>query len=333
MALMRRCSPILLPAVLIVTMGAIAPRALAQSQLPPSPQTSPQPDTSKIKRLILKDGGYQPIVKLEIQGDRVRYLSAERYEWEEVPASLIDWPATEKYARERGGQTQVSAEVKGLDAEERAERRKQEQLTPLVAPGLHLPATGGIFLLDVFNGHAQLNELAQNGGEIKRNTGGNILRATVNPLSGQKQTIELQGQHARVQSHVFDPLLYVAIDPDADDSAGPQPQGTSKNASNPPPKEPQSRFRLIRVESSAKKDVRVVGNIKIAVYGKVRPEEKFVPAKVEVFSGPWLKITPTDPLAAGEYAVVEMLEDKQLNLYVWDFGVNPKAPENPGAWQ
>ena len=44
--------------------------------------------------------------------------------------------------------------------------------------------------------------------------------------------------------------------------------------------------------------------------------------------GHWLKITPAEPLDFGEFALMEVISDKAVNLGVWDFGVHPVAPEN-----
>src|SRR4051812_32541588 len=49
------------------------------------------------KRLVLKDGTYQSVREYTVKGDRVRYFSSERFEWEDMPTDLIDWPATKKF--------------------------------------------------------------------------------------------------------------------------------------------------------------------------------------------------------------------------------------------
>jgi hypothetical protein len=117
-----------------------------------------------------------------------------------------------------------------------------------------------------------------------------------------------------VQSHVQQPAFYVDIDNDT--------QGQ--------PLPLADHFRIVKME--LKKDTRVVSNLKIAFYGKVSQAQSFIPAKVEQGPGDWVKVTPAEPLGPGEYALVEMLSPKEMNLYVWDFGVNPTAPQNPGTW-
>lgn len=268
-----------------------------------------------VHRIVLKDGSYQPANKCELIGDRVHYLSAERFEWEDIPATLIDWDATRKYETEQVSEEDIK--TKELDAEEKAEQAKEDQRSPQVAPGLRLPDTGGVWLMDTWRGDPQLIELVQNGADINKNTGRNILRAAINPLAKAKQSIEVKGAHARVQSHVPEPELYVNIDQDNDPATGPAAQDVSQH------------FKIVKLESH--KDSRVVGNIEIAIYGKVSQKAEAVPTRATVFSGDWVRLVPTQPLAPGEYAVVEIL-GKDVNLYVWDFGVNPSAPQNDTAW-
>lgn len=288
------------------------------------------------KRLILKDGSYQSAQRWELKGDRVRYFSAERYEWEELPTSLVDWPATEKYEKDLEAGT--AEEEKRTAAEDEAERKAQEAKTPLVAPGLKLPDGGGIYMLDVFQNKPELIELVQSGGEIHKNMGRNILRAAINPISlSSSQTIEIKGARSRVQAHSVQPVIYVDINEgEAADDTTPDSNSDSGKDSGKPDAAKQKplalaqRFRIVRLEK--KKDSRVIGNLKIMFYGKMSQQENWVAAQVEPVTSEWVKVTPTLPLKPGEYAIAEMLGEKEMNLFVWDFGVDPTAPENPSAW-
>ena len=267
------------------------------------------------KRLILKDGSYQAATKWDIVGDRVRYYSAERYDWEEIPKDLVDWSATEKYNNERINQQ--DATIKEIGKEDEADERE----SPLVSPGLRLPATGGVFLLDTFNSQPQLVELVQNGGELNKHTGRNILRSAINPLAlSSSQTIELKGDHANVQSHTGQPVIYISVDT----TENPQPVFTQKTSEKNQP----NRYGIVRVET--KKDLRIIGKLNIAAYGKVSQKESWLPVTTSSV-GDWVKLVPADPLPPGEYAIVELLEKRQINLFVWDFGVNSSAPANTNA--
>jgi len=276
------------------------------------------------KRLILKDGSYQLATKWEVKGDRVRYLSAERDEWEELPDSLVDWAATDKYEKDRAAGASAPEAVE-LDKEVEAERRAEEARTPQVAPGLHLPDDGGLFLLDTFESQPQLVTLQQNTGEINRNRKANILHSSVIPIASNKQTIELEGPHARVQSHAALPTIYVNLEQDTGANAG-SPQGPQQPQQ---PEQAWDRFHIVRLQS--KKDKRIVGDIKVNPLGKATQEQNVVVTSSQRLTGGWIKLTPAAALDPGEYAVVEMLGKNAINTYVWDFGVNPSAPANAAA--
>jgi hypothetical protein len=239
-------------------------------------------------------------------------LSAERYEWEDIPASLIDWNATNKYNSDL---TSGKLPTKIVETpEEKEEREKEEANSPEIAPGLKLPGSGGVFLFDEFESKPELAEIVQNGSELNKDAKRSVLRSAVNPLSS-KHAFEIKGEHAQIQSHVPRPSVYIDID------EGPQNDAALNE-----------RFRLVRVE--VKKDRRSVGNVKVSISGKVTEQNSFLPSTVaKLGTGEWIKLTPNQDLPAGEYAVVEMLNPQEMNLYVWDFGVNPKAPVNPNTWQ
>jgi hypothetical protein len=286
---------------------------VASSSPSASQTTSPLPTQQHTKRLILKDGSFQPVIKYEVQGDRVHYLSAERYEWEDIPSSLVDWEATKKYEADfSSGKLRTHIET----TEEREEREKEEANSPEILPGLRLPGTGGVFLLDQFDGKPELAEILQNGSEVNQNASKkSVLRTAINPIGSSKHSFELKGAHAKIQSHMPLPVIYVDID---------------EGALNDVPL--TGRFRIVRAD--VKKDVRVIGNLKVTFTGKTSQEGNFIPANVQkVGTGEWVKVTPAQDLPPGEYAVVEMLGPEEMNLYVWDFGVNRQAPANPNTWR
>jgi hypothetical protein len=297
------------------------------------------------RRLILKDGSYQLVTKYEIKGDRVHYYSSERDEWEDMPSSLVDWPATEKYEKERAAGASVPEAVQ-LDKEIAEEQAKEEAPQPQVAPGLRLPSDSGVFLLDTFRGEPQVVEIQQNSGDVAQSGKANILRAAI-PGAGVKQNIEIAGAHAAVQSHVDVPTLYINIDespglqqdkliintdsPRASQSSGQTqvPQQPQQPQQPEKPIVPFNRFHIVRIE--VKGDRRIVGDVKRQVSGKITQEQHFINSTITEVAGGWLKLTPTESLAPGEYAIVETQDKDSVSLSFWDFGVNPKAPPNANA--
>ena len=276
-----------------------------------------------LKRLVLKNGDYQPADTWEVKGDRVRYHSSERNEWEEIPASMVDWAATEKWNSAQSAQTtqQRSEEMQKADEEYAAAVKEDEAAHPEVAPGLRLPddssAEGGVYLLDTYQDKPELVEIVQSGGELNKQMGKNVLRAVVNPLpTGSRQTIELPGRHARIEAHVPQPSIYINMLAD-------------KDMGGPAPLPNDQRWKVIRIEQT--KDGRIISKVKTSLLGKASENEDVIPAKIQKAGNDWVQVTPAQELGIGQYALVEMLSSTEINMNVWDFGINPSGPENPAT--
>lgn len=308
------------------------------------------------KRLILKDGSYQIVTKWEVKKDRVRYYSAERADWEEIPYDLIDWPATDKWNKEHepgaappasptpadrpGASTAGAAslqeeqkEAAAIDAAAAAEKANQEARTPLVASGLHLPDRDGIFILDNFQSVPELVHLDQSTGNVNRDANHNVLRAAIGSFSGAKEPVRINGQAARVRIHVDDPALYVSLDVGNSEQVAPEDammvntHGASSVENKDDYSSPDSRYAIVRVD--VQPGERVIGALRVTRAGNATQSEDIIPTKAEILPGRhWMKLTPKEPLPIGEYALMEIVAPGVINLDVWDFGVSPNAPEN-----
>jgi hypothetical protein len=247
------------------------------------------------QRLILKDGSYQVVTKYQQLGDRVRYFSAERGQWEELPAILVDFAATEKWAKDHapgaGPVSPVVPEAAAIDQEEQHARAR----TPDVSPGLRLPDADGVWALDTFHDQPELVAVTQNSGNVNSDNAHNVLRAALNPLGGIQQSVQIPGAESKVRLHINDPALYVSIagsdDNEADASAltvDTRGAGSAKDKVN----STNSQYAIVRVRSNFKKDYRVVSGIKIGVAGKVTQTDDVIPTIAQVLPcNRWVRLT------------------------------------------
>jgi hypothetical protein len=84
------------------------------------------PVTLAATRLYLKDGTYQLVREYKIDGDRIKYYSTERGDWEELPLELADLKRTQSEAAEK--EQALKEEAKTADVEEKAERASRAEV-------------------------------------------------------------------------------------------------------------------------------------------------------------------------------------------------------------
>lgn len=283
-------------------------------------------------RLYLKDGSYQVVLQWRVQGQNVVFRSAERAgEEEQIPVRLVDLDATRKWEAQRDA---IAAGKPELDPELAREEAARAARTPEVAKDLRLSDGDSVLALDVFQGQPQLAVLQQTDGELNRQTAHNVLRAAINPLSTAHQLVEIKGVSAPVQMHVPDPEIYLRLEADDDTvaSAGAMRVDTGGAAAVRKDQHASAGSRYVIVRAEVRRDIRVVSSFNIGMLGSTRRQEDVIETAQTVLpGGHWLKIVPKEPLRFGEYALMEVLDDRNVNLGVWDFGVHPTAPANRDA--
>jgi hypothetical protein len=307
--------------------------ALPAQDRPSLPREASPGNGLQRTRLYLKDGTFQVVLSYSVKGDNVFYLSAERgAEQEIIPLKLVDLEATRKW-EQRGEAQRNGTPAVQIDPELAKEEADRAARSPEVAKDLHLPDEDSILVLDTYQGQPQLAILQQTDGELNRQQAHNILRQSINPLAHAHQLVEIKGQTAPVQLHVADPEIFVRMDDD-----GPEPTSggsfqvetggnRGKKIESPSPK---SEYVIVRVD--VRRDVRIVTSFSISLLGGAKRQADVIETTRTLMpGGHWLKIVPKEPLSFGEYALIEVIDEKTVNTGVWDFGVRPTAGPNRDA--
>jgi len=237
--------------------------------------------------------------------------------------------AAAEAAREKSEQNDA-AEV---DKEEREERAAELARMPVVSPGLRLPDESGVWVMDTFQGTPELVKLEQSNGDLNKALGHNVLKAAINPMGGSKQLIQIDGARSKFQLHVNQPELYISLDVSDDNNAPEDALKVNTHGASSEVKDKNnyssttSHYVIVRVQS--RRTLRVVAAMNISMLGKVSHSEDIVETNTQILPGShWMKVVPKEPLSFGEYALMELLSPQEVNLDVWDFGVDPRAPEN-----
>jgi len=257
----------------------------------------PRPSPGATGKLYLKDGSYQTVSSYEVHGDRVRYYSLERSQWEEIPASLVDLEATKRAEeQEKAAHQKELEEVKSLEAE-RFEHPVNTGFE--VAPGIRLPQEPGIYTLDGLRVVRLIQSSAEVVKDKKRMA---LLLALPAPVLKSRAYVVLSGEKAAVRLPPGQPTFYVQL-----------------------PENVGARMELMGVKSS--KESRIVEKVEQrSGIGKASEVREGVPLAREEIAPGLYRLKPTRALGPGEYALGELTPEQKLNLDVWDFGI-----DRPGA--
>src|SRR5271165_3026832 len=202
--------------LLPVFTAAESSSSLPGSQAPStSSKDSGVPVLPRGTRLVLKDGTFQVVREYQRNGDRVRYFSMERGDWEELPSSLVDWDATAQAASDAGKAS--AAEVEKIHKQEEAKRMDNVadiDASLQVGSGVFLPEGEGMFLVEGKSIRI-MDQVASQMKADKLRLLGQILSPV--PAVPGKLNLVLPGTHATLRVRTTRPEFYLreaAADPE-----------------------------------------------------------------------------------------------------------------------
>ncbi len=241
-------------------------------------------------KLYLKDGDFHVVREYHVEGDRVRYYSTERGDWEEIPTALVDLSKTDKMRDSK--KQQIEKETKQQDEEDAAAREQRREIESIPME------TGAYYRVD-----NQVKRLDAAQYQVVTNKKREALKMmSPVPLIAGKASVVIQGDHSKFVVHDDRPDFYFRP-------------------------EKQERFGIIRV--TPRKKERLVENVNVVpVTNQAMQDRKQVEVFQQQLQGNLYKVWPETPLEPGEYAVVEFDDGDEntkgeIELMVWDFAYQP----------
>src|SRR6267378_786590 len=268
------------------------------------------------KKLVLKDGTFQLARDYQRNGERVRYLSAERGDWEEIPAAMVDWDATAKVAAaEKGEEDALAKKIHAQEQAQKIETVMDVDASLQVSPGVFLPPGEGMFVID----GKSVKPLEQVGSEIKTDKK-QYLKQVLSPIPivPSKRNVQIPGNRASVRMTNGQAEFYLR-------EAPPDPDRTTPIVKSSRPGESGPEVELVR--ATVKGNKRRLESIK-SLFGQLEEKRNTISIQRWEIAPTVFRFTLSEPLPPGEYALAEILPDG-MNLFVWDFGVDPAKGAKP----
>jgi hypothetical protein len=307
-----------IPVLAIVAFLPASTGLTSQRQGPANPNSAtekaaPPSAVDRGKKLVLKDGSFQLAREYQRNGERVRYFSTERGDWEEIPAAMVDWDAT--------GKAEATA-IKEQETLLKTVHREQEQQrieTPLdvdaslpVAPGIFLPPGEGMFVVE----GKSVTPMDQVGAEIRADKKQMLKRVlSPVPIVPDKRNVQIAGAKATRRINSERPEFYLR-------EAPPDPDQVSRIRKSSRPGESAPAIELVKL--AVKGGKREIESIRSLFGNQISEDRNSMMIQTWDVAQNVFRFTLGQNLTAGEYAFVEILPDG-VNLYVWDFGVDRKS--------